>query len=77
MSLIGMITDWLAHCQGLGPVTESVECWPPMREIDNLLPSRDKPVTYIIDTCHFLVWSLALIGENNDCLAPCVNGSAL
>ena len=46
----------------LGTLAESVERRPRMSEIGNLVPSRVKPVTYKIYTCHFLAWCSALIG---------------
>ena len=38
----------------LGTVAESVEPGPCVRVVQILIPSRVKPVNYIIDTCHFL-----------------------
>ena len=51
--------------------SRSVERTPPLREIRNLIPGRVKRMMYKIDTRHFLVWSLALIGQGKDWLAQC------
>ena len=32
-----------------------------LREIENSVPGRVNPITYQIDTCHFLAWCSALI----------------
>ena len=45
-----------------GAVAKSVEGRPRVREIDSLVPSRVKPMTCKIYTCHFLAWHLTLIG---------------
>ena len=45
----------------LGAVAESIERWPGMREIESSVPGGVKPMTYMIDTYHFLAWQSALI----------------
>ena len=45
-----------------GAVAESVEHGPHMREIVGSNPGRVKPMTYQIDTCHFLAKCSALLG---------------
>ena len=47
----------------LGEVAESVEREPRVREIRSSVPSQFKPMTYEIDSCHFLAWCSALIGQ--------------
>ena len=45
-----------------GAVAESVEHWSRVREIMGSNPGRVKPMSYKIDTCHFLARCLALLG---------------
>ena len=52
-------------------VAESVDWRPRTREIGSSVPGRVKPLTYKIDTCHFLAWLLLLIGYGNDWLTEC------
>ena len=80
-----MAVCWLVQCLALcraisanhihevtpGVVVESVECRLPMRKAVNLIPSRNKPMTFKMYTCHCLFWWLALIGEDKDSLALC------
>ena len=54
------------QCKGVcppGAVTKSVERRLSMREIEGLVPSQVKPMTYKIDVCRFLAWHLPLIGS--------------
>ena len=48
---------------------ESVEHEPPLWEIGSLLPAQVKPLTYKIDTYHFLAWHSAQIALGKDWLA--------
>ena len=41
-------------CTTLGAVAEFVECMPGVWKVGSSVPSRVKPTTYQIDTCHFL-----------------------
>ena len=45
-----------------GTVTKSVERGRRMPEIQSLVPSQVKAMTFKIYTCRFLAWCLALIG---------------
>ena len=54
-----------------GAVAELVERLLPVQEIGSSIPGRVKPMTFKIDTCHFLAYRLALIGWNKDSLAQC------
>ena len=49
-------------------VTEFVQRRLPVLKVGSSNPSRVKPVTYKIDTCHYLAWRLVLIGYDNDWL---------
>ena len=40
-----------------------------MLEIKSSVAGQVKPITYEIDTCHFLDWYLGLIGHGKDWLA--------
>ena len=40
-------------------------------EIESLVPSAVKQITYKIDTCHFLAWDMALLGQCKDWFAQC------
>ena len=42
-----------------------------MREIGSLGAGQVEPMTYSIDTCHFLAWCLTLIGYGKYWLAQC------
>ena len=72
-----VILEWIltsdsAHLwQHQGAVAESIERRPRVREIESLILGQVKPVTYKVDTCHFLAWCLALIGYGKDWLAQC------
>ena len=50
-------------------VAISVENRLPMWIIRSFNLSQVKPMTYKIDTCHFLAWCLVLIGWGKDWLA--------
>ena len=64
----GVVSDYnhiwnpSAEIPDLGAVVELLERGPPVWEIGSSVPSRVKPVTYKIDTCHFVAWRSALIG---------------
>ena len=49
-------------------MTESVECRPCVQEMRILDPGRVKPIAYQIDTCRFLAWFSASIGQGKDWL---------
>ena len=40
----------------------SVECMPHMQAFESSVLDRLKPMTYKIDTCHYLAWHSVLIG---------------
>ena len=50
------------NSQKSNTVFDSVERRLPIQKIGSSIPGRVKPITYTIDTCHFLVRSLALLG---------------
>ena len=50
-------------------VAESVEHRPHVWEIGSSIPSPVEPIAYQIDTCRFLAWCSALIGQGMDWLA--------
>ena len=54
---------------GPGAVAESVKRGPRVQEIGSSVPCRVKPLTFKIDTCHFLGWHSVLVGYDNDWLA--------
>ena len=52
-----------------GALAESVERTPPVRESGSLRLGRVKPMTYKIDTYHYLAWHSALIEYGKNWLA--------
>ena len=52
-------------------LVESIEQRPQMLEFGLSIRCRVKPVTYNVDTCHFLAWHSALIGYGKDWFAEC------
>ena len=54
-----------------GIVDKAVERGRQVGEIGGLVLSRVKPMTYNIDTCHFLAWREALLGYGKDWLGQC------
>ena len=52
-----------------GAVAQSVERGPHVLQIESSVPDWVKPITYQIDTCHFLARYSALTGWGNDLLA--------
>ena len=52
-------------------MAELVELGPRVQEIGSSVPGQINPMTYKIDTCHFLVWCSALIGLAKDWFAQC------
>ena len=41
----------------------------PIQKVGSLNPSRVKPMTYQIETCHYRAWCFALIGFDKDWFA--------
>ena len=69
MSLLRYFRHLVLQDGYIGTLVESVECGIRMWKFRSLVPSRVKLMTYKIDTCRFLSWRSALIGQGKDLLA--------
>ena len=56
-------------------MAESVKRGTRMQKIRSSILGQVKPMTYKIDTCHYLAWCSALIGYGKDWLTQCQNNA--